>query len=133
MRYAKRYSTSCRPRPLQRASVELESDDAVAILEDMPKDEQAEILEQLPQPERVALARSLDYPEDSAGRRMQTEFIAVPPTWNVGQAIDYMRETIGTCRIVFSNYMSPMRRADFAARCRSIACCEASGRCRYPI
>ena len=72
---------------------ELESDDAVAILEDLPKDEQAEILEQLPQPERVALARSLDYPEDSAGRRMQTEFIAVPPTWNVGQAIDYMRET----------------------------------------
>src|SRR4029078_8530068 len=28
-----------------------------------------------------------------AGRRMQTEFIAVPPSWNVGQAIDYMRET----------------------------------------
>ena len=24
---------------------------------------------------------------------MQTEFIAVPPHWNVGQAIDYMRET----------------------------------------
>ena len=73
---------------------ELESDDAVAILEDMPKAEQAEILEQLPQHERTALARSLDYPEESAGRRMQTEFIAVPPTWNVGQAIDYMRETL---------------------------------------
>ena len=72
---------------------ELESDDAVAILEDLPKDEQAEILEQLPQTERVALTRSLDYPEESDGRRMQTEFIAVPPDWNVGQAIDYMRET----------------------------------------
>lgn len=74
--------------------IELESDDAVAILEDLPKDEQAEILEQLPQPERGTLARSLDYPEDSAGRRMQSEFIAVPPHWNVGQAIDYMRETM---------------------------------------
>jgi magnesium transporter len=72
---------------------ELETDDAVAILEDLPKDEQAEILEQLPPPERVALKRSLDYPQDSAGRRMQAEFIAVPPTWNIGQAIDYMRET----------------------------------------
>jgi magnesium transporter len=72
---------------------ELDSDDAVAILEDLPKDEQAEILEQLPAPERVALARSLDYPENSAGRRMQTEFIAVEPHWTVGQAIDYMRET----------------------------------------
>ena len=72
---------------------ELESDDAVAILEDLPKDEQTEILEQLPPPERVALKRSLDYPEDSAGRRMQTDFITVPPVWNVGQAIDFMRET----------------------------------------
>jgi magnesium transporter len=73
---------------------DIESDDAVAILEDLPKHEQAEILEQLPPLERVALKRSLDYPEDSAGRHMQTEFIAVPPGWAVGQAIDYMRETV---------------------------------------
>jgi len=72
---------------------EIDSDDAVAILEDLPKDEQREILEQLPPHERVALARSLLYPENSAGRRMQTEFIAVAPAWTVGQAIDYMRET----------------------------------------
>jgi magnesium transporter len=72
---------------------ELDSDDAVTILEDLPKDEQREILEQLPPRERVMLARSLLYPENSAGRRMQTEFIAVSPTSTVGQAIDYMRET----------------------------------------
>jgi magnesium transporter len=81
------------PQAVAKGVSELESDDAVAILEDLPKDEQAQILEQLPQPDRAALARSLDYPEESAGRRMQTEFIAVPPAWNVGQAIDYMRET----------------------------------------
>jgi magnesium transporter len=72
---------------------ELDSDDAVTILEDLPKEEQTEILEQLPASERVALARSLDYPENSAGRRMQTDFIAVGPQWTVGQTIDYMRET----------------------------------------
>jgi magnesium transporter len=72
---------------------ELDSDDAVAILADLPKDEQTEILEQLPARERVALERSLLYPENSAGRRMQTEFIAVSPSWTVGQTIDYMRET----------------------------------------
>lgn len=72
---------------------ELDSDDAVYILEDLPKDEQADILEQLPPPERMALQRSLYYPEESAGRRMQTDLIAVPPHWTVGQAIDYMRET----------------------------------------
>ena len=70
----------------------LDSDDAVAILEDLPQDEQAEILEQLPASERVVLARILHYPENSAGRRMQTELIAVPPSWTVGQTIDYMRE-----------------------------------------
>jgi len=72
---------------------DLDTDDAVAILEDLPKDEQTEILEQLPATERVALARGLDYPENSAGRRMQDEFIAVGPSWTVGQTIDYMRET----------------------------------------
>jgi magnesium transporter len=72
---------------------ELDSDDAITILESLPEDEQAQVLDQLPAIERVALQRSLDYPEDSAGRRMQTEFIAVPPFWTVGQTIDFMRET----------------------------------------
>src|SRR6476660_1245006 len=81
------------PQTVAEGVRELDSDDAVYILEDLPKHEQAEILEQLSPPERVALARRLDYPEESAGRRMQTEFIAVPPAWTVGQTIDYMRET----------------------------------------
>lgn len=72
---------------------DLDSDDAVTILESLPEEEKAEVLDQLPAMERVALQRSLDYPEDSAGRRMQTEFIAVPPFWTVGQTIDFMRET----------------------------------------
>jgi magnesium transporter len=72
---------------------ELDSDDAVFILEDLPKDEQKEILEQLPSSDRIALSRSLLYPENSAGRRMQTELIAVEPSWTVGRTIDYMRET----------------------------------------
>ena len=73
---------------------ELDSDDAAAILEDLPKQEQEEILDHLPRLERDAVARILDYPEDSAGRLMQTEFIAVPPNWTVGHAIDHMRETV---------------------------------------
>ncbi|MEA2978390.1 MAG: magnesium transporter [Alphaproteobacteria bacterium] len=72
---------------------DLDSDDAAHIIEDLPKQEQAEILGQMPPPERSAVERILHYPEDSAGRRMQTEFIAVPPAWTVGDAIDHMRET----------------------------------------
>lgn len=72
---------------------DLETDDAVYILEDLEKEDQAEVLSNLPTTERVALERGLYYPEDSAGRRMQTEFIAVPPFWSVGQTIDYLRES----------------------------------------
>ena len=72
---------------------DLDSDDAAHIIEDLPAQEQAEILEQMPPPERSAVERILHYPEESAGRRMQTEFIAVPPSWTVGDAIDHMRET----------------------------------------
>ncbi|MDJ1157237.1 magnesium transporter [Chelatococcus sp. SYSU_G07232] len=72
---------------------DLEVDDAVYILEDLDEEDKAEVLDRLPALERVALQRSLEYPEDSAGRRMQTQFIAVPPFWSVGQTIDYMRET----------------------------------------
>jgi magnesium transporter len=71
---------------------DLESDDAVRILEDLPEADKAEILEQLPEDERQELARGLEYPEESAGRRMQTNFVAVPPDWTVGQTIDHARE-----------------------------------------
>jgi magnesium transporter len=71
---------------------ELDSDDAVYILEDLDQEDRDEILAKLPFTERVRLRRALDYPESSAGRRMQSEFVAVPPFWTVGQCIDYMRE-----------------------------------------
>lgn len=77
---------------IAQAVQELDSDDAVYILEDLDQEDQDEILSQLPFTERIRLRRALDYPEESAGRRMQTEFVAVPPFWTVGQTIDYMRD-----------------------------------------
>lgn len=71
----------------------LDSDDAVYIVEDMDDADKAEVLENLSPVERIALQRALDYPEESAGRRMQSQVIAVPPFWTVGQTIDFMRET----------------------------------------
>ena len=81
------------PETVAEGVRELESDDAVELLEGLDEEDKVEILEKLPPSERVALERGLLYPENSAGRRMQTEFIAVPPDWTVGQAIDYMRDT----------------------------------------
>jgi magnesium transporter len=84
---------------------DLDSDDAAHILEDLPQQEQAEILQQMPPPERSAVERILRYPEASAGRRMQTEFIAVPPSWTVGDAIDHMRETADLPERFFELYV----------------------------
>ncbi len=72
---------------------DLDTDDAVYILEDLAQEDKDEVLAQLPATERIVLERGLDYPEDSAGRRMQTDVMAVPPFWTVGQTIDFMRET----------------------------------------
>ena len=69
----------------------LDNDDAVALLEDLEQVDREEVLSALPTFERLSLKRSLDFPEESAGRRMQTDFIAIPPFWTVGQTIDYLR------------------------------------------
>src|SRR6202035_3249380 len=81
------------PETVAEGVRELESDDAVELLEGLDEKDQEEILEKLPPSERDALERSLEYSENSGGRPMQTEFVAVPPDWSAGQAIDYLRET----------------------------------------
>ena len=86
------FCTSCR-RVLAKAVTELETDDAAYLLEDLDEAQKQEILAQVPAGERAALERNLEYPEETAGRLMQTDFVAVPPFWTVGQVIDHMRET----------------------------------------
>jgi len=71
---------------------DLDSDDAVYLLQDLSPQDQKEVLRHVPASERLPLERSLRYPDESAGRLMQTEFIAVPPDWKVGDVIDHLRE-----------------------------------------
>ncbi|MFC4271022.1 magnesium transporter [Sneathiella chungangensis] len=72
---------------------ELELDDAVDFLENFEEEEQREVLNEIPPDDRAALQEGLSYGEDSAGRLMQRNLIAVPEYWNIGQTIDYMRDT----------------------------------------
>lgn len=72
---------------------ELDTDDAVYILEDMDEADKQEVLDRLTPAERIVLQQGLDYPENSAGRRMQSEILAVPAFWTVGQTIDHLRQT----------------------------------------
>ncbi|ORE95893.1 magnesium transporter [Acuticoccus yangtzensis] len=80
------------PTDVADGLADLDSDDAVYILEDLPDEQSEAILAQLPFAMRHRLKRSLDFPEESAGRRMQTDFVAMPPFWTVGQVIDTLRD-----------------------------------------
>jgi magnesium transporter len=77
---------------LARVITELDTDDAAYVLESLDKEDQEDVLAQMPSSDRLALERNLEYPEETAGRLMQTDFVAVPPFWTVGRVIDHMRE-----------------------------------------
>jgi magnesium transporter len=72
---------------------ELDTDDAVSIIETLEPEDRAEVLAAIPLDERVVIERGLDYPEGSAGRLMQADLVAVPSFWTVGRTIDFCRET----------------------------------------
>ncbi|WP_397542319.1 magnesium transporter [Roseovarius salis] len=80
------------PEVLADAVRDLESDDVVDLVEDLEQDQQDAILEVLEDSDRVAVQTSLTYPEYSAGRLMQREVVMAPEHWNVGEAIDYLRD-----------------------------------------
>lgn len=79
------------PADLAEAVRDLESDDVVDLLEDLEKPHQDAVLDALDDSDRVAAERALSYPEESAGRLMQREVVMGPEHWNVGQAIDFLR------------------------------------------
>lgn len=78
---------------LAKAVTELDTDDAAYLIENLEESDQEEILAHLPSGDREAIERNLEYPEETAGRLMQSDFVAVAPFWTVGHVIDHMRES----------------------------------------
>ena len=71
---------------------DMETDDAVGLIESLEPDTQKKILDKVSAEDREIFNESLNYPEDTAGRRMQKEIVSIPSFWTVGQAIDYLRD-----------------------------------------
>jgi len=71
---------------------QLDTDDAVAIIEDMEEEDQQAVLAELDPEDRAVIEDALSYPEESAGRIMQRELVAVPEHMTVGHLIDYLRD-----------------------------------------
>lgn len=76
---------------IARALEDLDSDDAVAFVEELDDDERAEVLAQTSQEVRASIEGALSFEEETAGRLMQREFVAAPEFWDVGRTIDHMR------------------------------------------
>ncbi len=81
------------PEQVADLAGQLDTDDAVAIIEDLDRDDRQAVLEKMEPDDRAAVEEALTYPEETAGRLMQRDLIAVPEHWKVGQLIDYMRST----------------------------------------
>ena len=79
------------PSEVAGLAAEMETDDAVSIIEDMDEDEQRAVLRALDPDDRAAIEEALSYPEESAGRLMQRDLVAVPEHWTVGDVITYLR------------------------------------------
>jgi magnesium transporter len=65
----------------------MEQDDAVGLLEELPDQQTADILDELPAPHASRLRSILRYPEDTAGRIMAPQFVLLWKGLRAGDAI----------------------------------------------
>lgn len=80
------------PEQLSRYLRMMESDDALAIIEQIDRSDREAILALLPEANSLIYRKLLSYPDDSAARIMRREAVIIPADWSVGDVIDYMRD-----------------------------------------
>jgi len=66
---------------------ELDVEDAAYVLEDLEDAEKREVLAQVPLADRAEVLDALLFPEETAGRLMHREFVALPGTLTVAEAV----------------------------------------------
>lgn len=78
-------------REIAAIIADLETDDAIGLLEDFEPDERRDILRYVDQHIRVLVEEGFTYPDNSAGRMMQRDYVAVPNFWTLGKTLDYLQ------------------------------------------
>jgi len=76
---------------LTRMLLELDTDDIIYVLEICEVKFRRKIVRGLPKDLQSLIRKALNYDEDSAGRIMQTDYVSIPVSWNIGQVVDYLR------------------------------------------
>ncbi|HYD18272.1 MAG TPA: magnesium transporter [Patescibacteria group bacterium] len=105
---------------------ELESDDALRMIDDLDEERRHEIMRHLSRKMRAAVEEGLTFPEDSAGRMMQREFVAIPQFWTVGKIVDYLRAAADALPDKFYDIfiVDPMHRFVGAVTLSSVLCAQ---------
>ncbi|MHA1539303.1 MAG: magnesium transporter [Alphaproteobacteria bacterium] len=80
------------PHKVAEAISELESDEAIDILQDFDNEDLEKVLEAVSDQERFLIKESLTFPEDSAGRLMKREFISIPAHWKISTITAFLRK-----------------------------------------
>lgn len=93
------------PRKAAEILKEMEPDDAADLLADLPDEKAAELLGTIKKEEAEEIRELMAHPEDTAGGIMTTEFIALPATLNVQQAIEHLRKMEPDAETIYYAYV----------------------------
>lgn len=91
-----------RDEELASVFAEMEPDDRVSLLDELPASVAGRLLRGLPASERDLTAVVLGYPLRSIGRRMSPEYVATRPDLTAGQTLDRVRSRITDAETVYS-------------------------------
>lgn len=84
---------------------EMEPDAAADLLADLPEETSEEILDEMEPKERQEVAELLTFKENTAAGRMTTEYIALPPTASVDEAVQKIRAFAGPAELISTIYL----------------------------
>ena len=84
---------------------EMDFDDKIDVLEELPANIVDKILEKTPKNERKMINTFLNYPDDCAGSLMTPDYISLRKDWSVGEALQYIKEVGMDAETVYTCYV----------------------------
>lgn len=97
-----------RSLPAARASdilEEMEADEAADVLGELPAETATELIAGMEPEAKAEVSRLLAYPPESAGGRMNPDFIAIPASFTAGQTIARLRELAPDAETIYYLYV----------------------------
>ena len=84
---------------------ELDFDDKIDTLEELPANLVNRILEKTPRSERHLINTFLNYPDNSAGSLMTPEFVSLKKDWTVREAMEHIKEVGTDAETIYTCYV----------------------------